>query len=61
MAQLSKLRKDANQIRMMFCHETPEVKAFNLKGKARLSWNITDLEFTEAVVPRCSPSVQRLY
>ena len=35
------------------CHEIPEVKAFHLKGKARLSWNTADLEFTEAIVRRC--------
>ena len=32
------------------CHETPEVKAFHLKGKAR---NTAALEFTEVVVRRC--------
>ena len=53
MAQLSKLRIDVNH--------TPEVKAFNLKGKARLSGNITNLEFIEAVVCRCRPSFLRLY
>ena len=31
-------------------HEILEAKAFNLKGKTRLYWNIADLEFTEAVV-----------
>ena len=35
------------------CHEVPEVKAFHLKGKARLSWNTAALEFTEAAVCRC--------
>ena len=35
------------------CHEVPEVKAFHLKGKARLSWNTAALEFTEVVVCRC--------
>ena len=35
------------------CHEIPEVKAFHLKGKARLSSNTAALEFTEAVVHRC--------
>ena len=35
------------------CHEIPEVKAFHLKGKARLSWNTAALEFTEVVVCRC--------
>ena len=30
-----------------------EVKAFRLKRKARLSWNMAALEFTEAVVHRC--------
>ena len=33
----------------MYCHEILEAKAFNLKGKTRLFWNIADLEFTEAV------------
>ena len=34
--------------------QIPEVKAFHLKGKkARLSWNMVALEFTEAVVHRC--------
>ena len=32
--------------------QIPEVKAFRLKGKARLSWNTTVLEFAEAVVCR---------
>ena len=35
------------------CHEIPEVKAFHLKGKARLSWNTAALLFTEIVVCRC--------
>ena len=33
------------------CHEIPEVKAFHLKGKARLS--TAALEFAEVVVCRC--------
>ena len=37
------------------CHEIPEVQAFHLKGKARLSWNSDALEFTEVVVCRCFP------
>ena len=35
------------------CHEIPEVTAFHLKGKARLSRNTAALEFSEVVVPRC--------
>ena len=31
------------------CHKILEAKAFNLKGKTRLFWNIADLEFIEAV------------
>ena len=30
----------------MCCQEIPEVKAFHLKGKARLSWNTDALKFT---------------
>ena len=37
----------------MCCPEIPEVKAFHLKGKARLSWNTAALEFTEVVICRC--------
>ena len=37
----------------MWCHKILKAKAINLKGKTRFSWNIADLEFTEAVVPRC--------
>ena len=42
------------RLECMYCHEIPEVKAFNLKGKTKLFWNIADLEFTEAVIRRCS-------
>ena len=50
MVQPSKLRKDANRIRMRVLPRNPEVKAINLKGKAKLSWNTAALEFTEALV-----------
>ena len=35
------------------CYEFPKVKAFHLKGKARLFWNLAALEFTDIVVCRC--------
>ena len=35
------------------CHKISEVKAFHLKGKARLSWNAAALGFIEAAVHRC--------
>ena len=35
------------------CYEFPKVKAFHLKGKARLSCNLAALEFTDIVVCRC--------
>ena len=47
--------KMPTRLECMCCHKIPEVKAFNLKGKARLSSNITDLEFVEVVVRRCFP------
>ena len=50
MAELSKLQKDPKQIRMRVLPQHSEVKAFNLKVKTRLSWNIVDLKFTEVVV-----------
>ena len=37
----------------VYCQEIPEIKAFHLKGKARLSWNTAALQFTEIVVCRC--------
>ena len=45
--------KMPTRLECVCCHEIPEVKAFNLKGKTRLSWNIADLEFTEAVIHGC--------
>ena len=50
MVQLSKLRKDANRIRMRVLPRNPEVKAFHSEGKAKLSWNTAALEFAEALV-----------
>ena len=41
------------RLKCVCCHEIPEVKAFHVKGKARLSWNTAALEFTEAAVCRC--------
>ena len=45
--------KMPTRLECMCSHEIPEVKAFTLKGKTRPTWNIADLEFTEAVVRRC--------
>ena len=45
--------KMPTRLECMCCHKIPEVKALNLKGKTRPSWNIADLDFTEAVVRRC--------
>ena len=42
------------------CHEIPEVKTFNLKGKTRLFWNIADLDFTKAVVRRYFPKLSKI-
>ena len=50
MVQLSKLRKDASRIRMCVLPRNPEVKAFHLEGKAKLTWNTAAQEFTEALV-----------
>ena len=50
MVQLSKLRKDASRIRMCVLPRNPEVKAFHLEGKAKLTWNTAALEFTETLV-----------
>ena len=46
-------KKMPTRLECVCCHEIPEVKAFHLKGKARLSWNTAAMEFTEAVVRRC--------
>ena len=46
-------KKIPTRLECVCFHKIPKVKAFNLKGKAGLSWNTTDLEFTEAVVYRC--------
>ena len=43
-------KKIPNRLECACYHNIPEVKAFNLKVKTRLSWNIVDLKFTEAVV-----------
>ena len=48
-----KCKKMPTGLECVCCHEIPEVKAFHLKGKARLSWNTAALEFTEVVVCRC--------
>ena len=48
-----KCEKMPTGLECVCCHEVPEVKAFHLKGKARLSWNTAALEFTEVVVYRC--------
>ena len=48
-----KCKKMPTGLECVCCHEIPEVKAFHLKGKARLSWNTAALEFTEVVVYRC--------
>ena len=50
-----KCKKMPTGLECVCCHEIPEVKAFHLKGKARLSWNTAALEFTEVVVCRCFP------
>ena len=31
----------------MCCHKIPEVNAFHLKGRPRLSWNTAALEFLQ--------------
>ena len=41
------------ELECVCCHEMPEVKAFHLRDKARLSWNTAALEFTGLVVCRC--------
>ena len=41
------------RLECMCYHEIPHVKAFHLKGKARLSWNTAAQEFKEAVIQRC--------
>ena len=46
-------KKMPTRLECACCHGIPKVKAFHFKGKARLSWNTTTLEFTEAVVCRC--------
>ena len=48
-----KCKKMPTGLECVCCHEIPEVKAFHLKGKARLSWNTAALQFTEIVVCRC--------
>ena len=48
-----KCKKMPTGIECLCRHEIPEVKAFHLKGKARLSWNTAALEFTEVVVCIC--------
>ena len=48
-----KCKKMPTGLECVCCHEIPEVKAFHLKGKARLSWNTAALLFTEIVVCRC--------
>ena len=48
-----KCEKMQTGLECVCCHEIPEVKAFHLKDKARLSWNTVALEFTEVVVCRC--------
>ena len=48
-----KCEKMPTGLECVCCHEVPEVKAFHLKGKARLSWNTAALEFTELVLFRC--------
>ena len=45
--------KMPTRLECVCCHKILEVKAFNLKSKTRLSWNIADLELTEAVVRKC--------
>ena len=47
------------ELECVCCHEIPEVKAFNLKGKARLSWNTANLDlqkqsFANVFQNRCS-------
>ena len=46
-----KCEKMPTGLECVCCHEIPEVKAFHLKGKARLS--TAALEFAEVVVCRC--------
>ena len=48
-----KCEKMPTGLECVYCQEIPEIKAFHLKGKARLSWNTAALEFTEVVVCRC--------
>ena len=52
-------KKRPTRLECVFCHKTPEIKALNLKSKARLSLNIADLEVTEKVICRCRLSVIR--
>ena len=45
------------RLECLCCHEIPEVKGFNLKGKTRLPWNIWNLQkqsFAEVFQNRCS-------
>ena len=48
-----KCEKMPTGLECVYCQEIPEIKAFHLKGKPRLSWNTAALEFTEVVVYRC--------
>ena len=48
-----KCEKMPTELECVCCYEVPKVKAFHLKGKARLSWNTAALEFTELVLFRC--------
>ena len=43
-----KCEKMPAKLECVYCHEIPAVKAFHLKFKSRLSWNLAVLEFFAA-------------